>query len=250
MYRYAVCDDNQRLCQSLKIMINKTMKYYTNKFIVDVYYSTISLLEQLKSNKKYDVMFLNVRMEGLNGIELGEIIRRYLIDEHVNIIYISRESGYAIDLFKVRAFDFLIKPITLTMVEHTIQRVMKYMQGTVEDFHFQMNGKCIQIKQSRIVYLMSMNRKIKLVTLDGDYEFYGKLDDIQKKLEENNFWRIHQSYIINYHHSSMFAYERVVLNNHMTLPISQRYRKAVKMKLKSLIDFQQDFNENQQEHPK
>ncbi|MCR1841073.1 response regulator [Murimonas intestini] len=59
----------------------------------------------------YNIIFLDINLPGVGGVEIGEIIRQKMEDEMTHIVYISQQAGYAMELFKVRPLDFLIKSV-------------------------------------------------------------------------------------------------------------------------------------------
>ena len=82
-----------------------------------------------------------------------------------------------------------------------------------------------------IAYFMSMDKKIRVVTKDGEEEFYGKLKGILEKLP-TDFVMIHQSYIINQLYVSEYSYDSVKMSNGAVLSISKPYRKTTRSKIK------------------
>ena len=79
-----------------------------------------------------------------------------------------------------------------------------------------------------ILYFQSDDRKIKIATIDGVYEFYGKLDNVYKQLQNYNFIRIHKSYIVNIDRVKAFHYQFVIMTDEQSIPISQSKRSEVR----------------------
>lgn len=82
-----------------------------------------------------------------------------------------------------------------------------------------------------IAYLMSMDKKIRLVTKNGEEEFYGKLKSVLDRLPAD-FVMIHQSYIINQLYVSEYSYDSVKMSDGTVLNISKPYRKTSRSKIK------------------
>lgn len=96
---------------------------------------------------------------------------------------------------------------------------------------FQHKGKSYRIPYGKILYLQSDRRKLSVVTLEGTYEFYGKLEEMEEKLPANQFLKIHKSYLINTRQIKENSYEQVTMTDGSVLTISQAHRKAVRRKL-------------------
>ena len=111
----AICDDEKNICTSLERVVEEYALGKNINYNIESFNSADELLKHILLKKNsYDIIFLDIEMKGINGIEFGEILRGDMKDEKTKIIYISWENSYAMDLFKVRPFDFLIKPLEET----------------------------------------------------------------------------------------------------------------------------------------
>ncbi|MCK5762502.1 MAG: LytTR family transcriptional regulator, partial [Clostridiales bacterium] len=86
-----------------------------------------------------------------------------------------------------------------------------------------------------ILYFRSLNRKIIIHSVDGEIDFYGNMEELLQKINEEYFWRIHKSYIINYMQVKKIEYTDAVMNNGEILPISQRYRVDIRNRQRSML---------------
>ena len=196
MFCIGICDDDEGLCGELEKMLYDYGKENKLQMNIDIWYQGESLCRFLRENKKIlDVLFLDIELLTTNGIEVGRFIREEQENMETAIVYISANSSYAMDLFRVQPTDFLIKPL-----------------------------------YKDILYFSSQNKKVHLVLKDGQKEFNGKLKEIAKKIP-GNFIQIHQSYLINFDYIEECSYESVKMKNGDTIPISQPYRKSVRTQL-------------------
>ena len=123
--------------------------------------------------------------------------------------------------------DFLVKPIMYEQMCSTMEMAIKIIRRKIERFEFQQGKDHFYISQGNIIYFESQGRKIKIVTPNVVYEFYGKLKEIQKDLSED-FLEIHQSYLINRERVQRYTYEAVEMENGDILSISQNKRKHIR----------------------
>ena len=178
-----------------------------------------------------DLIFLDIELVHKNGISVGKFIRGEMEDIQTHIVYISSKQGYAMQLFKIQPLDFLIKPVSNEHLKEVIARSLKQKRSPDICFEYQKGGSIRRIPTRDIAYFMSMDKKIRLVTKDGEEEFYGKLKKVLEKLPAD-FVMIHQSYIINQLYVSEYSYDSVRMSNGTVLSISKPYRKSTRSKIK------------------
>jgi DNA-binding LytR/AlgR family response regulator len=231
----AVCDDDKSICSQLENMIETYLLTNNIRGHIDVFYSAESLQSFMKQEKSYDILFLDIEMEGMNGVELGHFLRDEMENNQTEIIYISWESSYAMDLFKIRPMDFIIKPLTQDNIYTVLERTFKLLNRNDDYFTYSLKGDIGRVKINDIVYFSSNGRKICVHTINENIEFYGKLDEVMTKVDMNFFWRIHKSCLINYFQSKKFEYTQVMMNDGSKLSISQKYRVDIRNKQKNVL---------------
>lgn len=230
MYNIGICDDGKNICASIENMI---LQYTNNNNIVAnifVWYTGERLCSYLKQGDHIDILFLDIELFKQSGIEVGDFIRNKLEDRQMQIIYISAKSSYAQKLFKTQPLDFLVKPILQSQVNEVLELAIKILKKNTEKFKFKYGQDYFYIPYGEICYLASEGRKIKIFTVNGQEEFYGKLKNIIEKLPDN-FIMIHQSYIVNKEFIMRYTYEMVTILNGTKLDISKANRKMVREKL-------------------
>lgn len=228
MYYIAVCDDEEIVCSQIEDTILDYGKSICETIEIDVFYSGEELYKFLKEGSCYDMIFLDIELKMLNGVELGVKIRDELKNESVQIIYVSAKEDYAMELFKIRPMNFIIKPIDAETIRKVFEKGMELLNKSCQCFYFK-QGHLIKKKPIKdILYFESMNRQVKMVTLEGEIIFYGSLSDIYYKLKEYHFFYIHKSFLVNYNHIIEFGYEQIVMSNKIILPISQSKRKGIR----------------------
>ena len=126
--------------------------------------------------------------------------------------------------------DFLVKPITMQQIEDSLELAMKLTERNSERFGFQNGRDYYYISYGDILYFDSKGRKIKIVAVGEEEEFYGGIRVLEKKLPKE-FFAIHHSFVINQAHVVRYAYETVEMDNNTILSISKAYRKQVRERL-------------------
>lgn len=227
MIDIGICDDNVNTCSEIEHLLSVYCSSHSIKSNIDIWFSGDSLYDYLKAGNTLDILFLDIELIGKNGIDVAQNIRTLLCDNEMIIIYISSKSSYAIDLFKTQPLDFLIKPITPTLVEDVMSRSILLFERSNSKFEYHTKGLHQKIFYKDIIYFNSQNKKIVIVTKNKDnHEFNAKLKDIASVVP-HNFIPIHKSYLINLDYVSECAYEFVKMQNGDILNISLPYRKEV-----------------------
>lgn len=230
MYNIGICDDGENVCTSIENMLLQYAKEKNIQVDTNVWYSGESLRDYLVSGGYLDMLFLDIELFKMTGIEVGSYIRNRLDNMRLQIVYISGKASYAQQLFKTQPLDFLVKPILQEQVNEVMDMALKIIKKRNERFEFQQGKEYYYVPMGDIVYMVSEKRKIKVVTVKTAFEFYGKLKETAKCLSED-FIMIHQSYIVNKEYVFRYTYEMVELMDGTILTISPAKRKLVRDKL-------------------
>ena len=226
MYRIAICDDDTAVCGELETIIGKMAKQKRWGVETDIYNTGEELCRRLK-DECYDIIILDIELCSIDGIKVGKFIREDLQDNKTVIIFLSGKEQYAMQLFKIRPYDFWIKPIQETEIREELIKIIELIDKTPEYFEYHTGKMVNRVRINEILYMRSNMRKVIIKTLKGEEEFYGNLTSVAEKVPEY-FVRIHKSYIINNNYASKYAYDSVELIDGETLAISKPYRKAVR----------------------
>ena len=182
------------------------LKYFLNEEkeikLIEEFESPLDTLNFLEKNK-IDVVFLDINMPDMNGINLGKIISK--IYPEVKIIFITAYKDYAVEAFEVKAFDYLLKPYS----EERIRNLLKSLVSTkTVDNILNRNTslKKITINMDEKIYVLSLtdvdyieaNEKETLIFANKKrYVSKIKISKWEEMLEGYNFYRCHRSYIVN-----------------------------------------------------
>jgi len=228
VFRIAICDDEQVICSQIENIILNYAAENNEKIETQVFYSGEELNKYLESGQNFDLIFLDIELKLINGIEVGKKIREELDNQILQIVYISGKDNYLRDMFEVRPMHFLQKPIADADIIKDVRLAMKLMEKLGGVFIYKKGHEIFRKPIKNILYFESSNREVKMVTSDGEEIFYGKLDDVYTQVGKYHFMFIHKSYIVNYFYVTKFRYEEVTMSNDEVLPISQARRKATR----------------------
>lgn len=214
--RIAVCEDEKVIRESIAEKI--CIRY--PKAQIEQYEMGEQLLREVEG---VDIVFLDIHLEDMNGLEVAKRIREK--NHHISIIFITAYEQYVYDAFDVRAFQFLVKPIDSVKFYKVLQSAVDNIQikdRKEEPFTILKKGhSTYKIYHHQIYYAEVLGRKIKLHTVEGIHEFNGKLAGLEESLGLN-FFRIHRSYLVNLDYISSYDATKVTLDQGQQLVIAQK----------------------------
>ncbi len=228
MFKIAVCDDVASVCNELKTMIMDMKNDLICKEItIDTFYSGEALIDNIKEENLYDLIFLDIELGKINGVEVGHIIRKQMEDYVTKIIYISSKDIYDRQLFDVQPLHFLKKPIDSKKVFDDIQLAMKISEKENRNFEFKSFRNTIKFPYRDILYFESRGRKVFLVGIKNNYTFYGNIKDLEEVLPKF-FIHPNRSYFVNYEFVTCFKFEELIMTDGSIIPISRNKRKEIR----------------------
>ncbi|PXV93405.1 LytTR family two component transcriptional regulator [Lachnotalea glycerini] len=187
MLQIAICDDDERMRCYIENLIKNEAACR-----LSVYGSGKELIAE---GIKFDILFLDIRMVDLNGIETAKIIRK---TSDAIIIFITALKEYVFDAFDLEAFHYLLKPIDETKFKEVFKRAVdeRLLVTRSEPLIIKAEGIYRRIEKDEILYAENEARKIILHTRSENITFYEKMDDLEQKIG-GQFFRCHRGYLIN-----------------------------------------------------
>lgn len=229
--KVAICDDEISYCGTLESYLLKISKKYINLALdIDVYQSGEEMLRIVKEeNVKPHILFLDMEMDGMNGIETARKLREK--DRSMLIIYVTSYDKYTMDSFEVSPFRYLLKPVDYEKIEQVLSSAIDEILNNHANLFFKRSNEQIQVNCEKIISIVSENgRMLRVITSDEQPEnlFYAKIKDIEKRLNPFVFVKVNQGTIINLNFVHIISSDEVYLTTGETIPISRGRKKAVK----------------------
>lgn len=215
----AICDDNKRFASELEEVI---LKKYVDTVKCEVFFSGDELYGVLEKGEKYQIYFLDIEMEGINGIETALRIRKD--DDNALIIFMTEHQEYVYRVFEALPFRFLIKPFTEEKICKVMNECLEQINTSGKYFFFSVERRKFQLPYGEIIYFEGRKRKIAIHTINGEQEYYAKISDLENELDSVMFCRIHNSLIVNMDYIRSIDERNVLLSTGEILPVSKPYR--------------------------
>ncbi|ELY8226754.1 response regulator transcription factor [Enterococcus faecalis] len=227
--KIALCDDDILVCSQIENMILEYAKENDYDADIAVFYSGSSLIDTIKSDSNdFDLIYLDIEMDGINGVTVGAIIREELRDHKVQIVYVSGKGQYDRQLFDVQPLLFVPKPVEESKIIKSIDLAMEKLQLIPKLYHYKKRKEYFNVWMDDIIYFENSGRKVKIITIDGMDVFVGNIKDVAKEVLPYGFIQISQSLIINYNFVSKYSRDEIVLINKEKITIPKKKRTEVK----------------------
>ncbi|MBU9727083.1 LytR/AlgR family response regulator transcription factor [Diplocloster modestus] len=229
MLNVAVCDDEL----AIRIKMEEILNRYPG------YPCRIRLFENgrqlLADTESFDIVFLDVDMPGLDGIQTAGKLRER--DKKVKILYLSAYQDFAPSAFSVHAFAYLVKPAREEDLWRQLDEAIEYMHleepKTVLDF--QTTEGRIRFAAEDILYFEYMERKVYIHTVRGSYGMSGRITDVAEKMGPFDFCMPHKSFVVNLYHVKSIKGPEVTLMNGCVLPLSQKKAAAFRERMNAFL---------------
>lgn len=223
MYRIAICDDELNICANLEENIYRFFKERCEACEVEVWYDSESLCREIAEYNPV-ILFLDIELPNNNGVYVGKFIRDTLNNDRMNIVYISHKTNYAMELFQIHPYDFLIKPVETKVLFTTLKKILRLEEIQNKEFRYKFNKMWYAVSYGDIVYFASRNKTIYIHKKDGEVaSYYGKLKDILDNLPFQ-FICISKSYIVNIKYVKSWNSSSLILEDRSELTIAQSRR--------------------------
>ncbi len=176
---------------------------------------------------KYDIVFLDISMAKLNGVQTARQIRAFHSD--TCIVFVTAFIDYALEGYKVDAVRYIMKDALDDAVEECMDAILAKRKMSQVTFSFLEGEK--KLYTDNLLYVESRKHKLVFFYLEEEivsYQIYDKLDAIGERLEEYGFLRIHKSYLVNMKHIRRICNYKVLLDTGEDLPVPRLKYQAVK----------------------
>lgn len=195
MVRIGICDDEQGARLNLRSALERLLERQDVPCTIYDYSSAEGLLGWLSKHAgELDVLFLDIEMHGITGMEAARKIRE--TDDALLLVFVTGFSDYVFDGYTVGAIDYLMKPPDRKRLEAVVSKVLGTIQKREPETYTVQNADGLyRIPMEHILYFTSDRRLVNLVAKDRTYSFYAKLDEVQQELTPD-FVRIHRRYLI------------------------------------------------------
>ena len=228
MLLIAVCDDIPIECADIAKQIETILKQSNTDFMIKKFFGGLELIQ---SRESFDIIFLDIKMPNINGMELAKQIRKQ--GRQSLIIFITSASEYVFDAFDVEAFQYLLKPIQTDKLKNVLEKATKKMQidANIDFLMISANRQIQKVFLKDILYIESIGRIAKIHCNNGTLETYEQIGILEDKLSDKFFFRCHKCFLVNLNFVDAFNKTEVRLENGEQIMLAKRryedFQKAI-----------------------
>lgn len=227
--RIAICDDEPRVAERISQFLEL---YFQENCIIDIFYSGTKFKDNMKG---FQIIFLDIDMGDVNGIELAKSIRA--VDMQVLIVFVTNHAEYTHHAFSVHAFDYLIKPVAQEQIFHVLDEIKVYREEDKQVKSVSLKGKegLVRLQINQINYFEYSGRKVKAVLDDDILWLTYSLFELNRLLEGCDFAMPHRAFIINQRKVKAIKKHDIVMLNGDIVPIAQKKAHIFKEEFESYL---------------
>jgi DNA-binding LytR/AlgR family response regulator len=225
-----VVDDNQLATTVIEHLISQVDFLNLKK----TFSSSIEAFNYLKQ-ESVDLVFLDVEMPGMTGIELIKNLEKRPI-----IILITAKKDYAVEAFELNVADYIVKPVSLSRFMVAVSKAKELYESTSQkvdtsakniDYIFvRSNSVLSKVKINDIIYVQASGDYVNIYTKQKRYTVHITLKGIEGKLPSDKFYRLHRSYLVALDQVDAVEEDTAYLEKH-PVPIGEQFKKDLLKRL-------------------
>lgn len=217
MIHIAVCDDEMHMSNHIRALISD---FFRRKNVEMEILQFSCGEELLKYDRPIDILFLDIQMRDMDGMETARKLRERKFRGFLIFITVLKEMVF--QSFEVQAYDYLVKPIEEKHFDKTMERLLVSMQNASEaNLLIQKGYESRMISLEEIVFCEIIDRKIYLhLTSSEVVDYYERLENLETKLG-GRFFRCHRSYLINLKYLKSYKNGTAYLEGGKEIPVSR-----------------------------
>ena len=217
MIRIAICDDEKHMSDHIRAFVSDFFRKKNREIQLRTFSSGEELLNY---DGQIDILFLDIQMMGMDGLETARKLRAGKFRGFLIFITVLKEMVF--QSFEVQAYDYLVKPVEEKQFEKTMERLYASIQNTGEDSLLVQKGyEGRIILKDEIVFCEVIDRKIYLNLVSGEVvDYYERIENLETKLG-SHFFRCHRSYLINLKHLKGYKNGTACMDNGKEVPVSR-----------------------------
>ncbi len=153
------------------------------------------------AGERFDALFLDVRMPGLDGLELGRVLRRF--ENPPALVFVSAHDDFAVAAFEVAALDYLVKPVSRRRLEEAVARVAGASAAPSEAGDDDLlpvdarGGGTRLLPRSSILVLQAHGDYVRVSSDEGRFLLRARLGDLEERWSAHGFVRVHRGFLVN-----------------------------------------------------
>ncbi len=223
-YKIAICDDSTADPNYIKDMTRCWAAEGRYVLHIDTFVSAESFLFHYAEHKDYDILLLDIEMEGMDGISLAKKLRQE--NDQVQIVFVTGFPDFMAQGYEVSALHYLLKPLEEEALCRVLDRAAANLKKADRSVIFTVDGEALRLDVREIMSAEALAHFCRINTLRGQFEVRQNFSELAEKLGEG-FIRTHRSYLVQVACIRRISKTEVILDNWEKVPLSRSNYHAV-----------------------
>ncbi|GAA1019364.1 DNA-binding response regulator [Acrocarpospora pleiomorpha] len=238
MLRVLAVDDEAPALSELSYLLREDARVGHVATAPDGVKALQDMVQMIGAGERLDGVFLDVRMPGLNGLDLARLIGGFPAPPR--LVFVTAHDDCAVQAFELEAVDYLLKPVRPERLTEAVRRLSASIaapgadEGAMDVIPVELGGRTRFIPQQAVWYAEAQGDYVRLHTADGGFLVRMSLSALERRWAGSGFIRAHRSTLVNARHVSELRFDagRALLRvGTETLPVSRRHTRQVREQL-------------------
>lgn len=222
MLLLAIVDDDPNDSSALSALVAEYFKKNNRAYMFRVFNTSMDFI---RSTENYDIVFMDIRMDQLDGLEVARIMRK--INTSSALIFVTHMAQLAIKGYEVDALDFIVKPADQFSINYVLDKAINRLESTSSTLiAIKTSDGIVSLSSNDITYVEVFDHNLVYHTTKGVYDVRGRLSDVLKKLDSKRFIMCNRSFVVN------LRYVQSACNDYLTIDgtkisVSKSHRKEI-----------------------
>lgn len=217
--RIAICDDEKLFRERMGALVEKYLREKDILFSIDLFENGAVFCSNENHLQEYDIIFLDIGMGDMNGMETAYAIREKNRD--MDIVFVSVMMDYVLEGYRVDAVRYLLKDDLESLLPECIDCLVEKRKSRKQEMEFPFVGGKRKILLKEILYIESKSHQLWFERTRENLYMYGQINEIEAKLSDYNFVRTHQSFLVNLEHVEKISNYLLYLSNGVKIPVTK-----------------------------
>lgn len=218
MLYIAVCDDNEADVAFVVSLIEKWKKEMMLPLQIESFLSAEAFLFAYETDRKYDLLFLDIEMEGMSGVELAKKLRG--MGARLQLVFITGYMEYISEGYDVEALHYLMKPVTEIKLTEVLNRALERIKTRERELMLSLPDGIVKLPLYDIRYI-EVSKNYVSVHTGETFRVKKTLNELETELDDG-FFRVHRSYIVGLRFIKKITKTEVILKDGTVVPLSRK----------------------------
>lgn len=232
MINIGICDDEASMRKALRLLLETKLQLMGEDYRIFEYDSGEALAADGGPSWP-DILFLDIEMKQLSGMDTARLLRKR--DAQTILIFVTAYPDFVFQGYEVHAFHYILKPYDERKIKNVLEQALKELGKSREQFFaLEQKSGTLKLPMKKILAFSSDRRKVAVLLDNGErLDFYGKLDEVEKKLPDY-FIRCHNRHLVNLNHVEGLEKDCCICGT-MQFPVSRACRQSLEIAFARLL---------------